>query len=241
MNNLHNNKKIYSRFWKAKKVKECSFWFTWEKFKALIPKRGSKLLDVGCGIRPRIPIRGSYFLDLSKSALKTLSSLGGICTCADATNMPYDDNFFDFVNASELLEHIDDDKKVLSEVYRVLKPSGHFSFSVPMGMKFWTKFDDAVYHVRRYESHELHKKVIDSNFKIKSYYINKPSKSQVYKNAAAFVFTKFPKLALLIEENINLHISKWFQRLRKQAWYTDRFVERLKDACGVICICQKQL
>ncbi len=45
--------------------------------------------------------------------------------------MPYTDNFFDFINISEVLEHVDNPQKVLQEVYRVLKKDGGAYISVP--------------------------------------------------------------------------------------------------------------
>ncbi len=45
--------------------------------------------------------------------------------------MPYEDNQFDFVNLCEVIEHVEYPKKVLSEIYRVLKPGGEVYMSVP--------------------------------------------------------------------------------------------------------------
>jgi len=239
MSNTANNKKLYSKLWNTKKLKSHKFWATWPEFEKLIPKKDPKLLDIGCGIRPRIPVKGSYFLDLSKSALDILASHGGNCTCGDAASLPHDSCFFNLVNASEVLEHIEEDEKVFSEVFRVLKNRGYFSLSVPLQMKYWTKFDDKVNHVRRYEPEELYSKIKKSGFKIRSFYINNPSKSPLFKNLAALILSLFPHLGLLIEDNITLPIAERVQRMKKKVWYTDGFVDKLKKASGVIVICQK--
>lgn len=49
----------------------------------------------------------------------------------DVYHLPFPDNFFDTVIASEILEHLKDDKKALKEIKRVLKPQGAFLVSVP--------------------------------------------------------------------------------------------------------------
>ncbi len=49
----------------------------------------------------------------------------------DATNLNFEDNSFDFVICSEVLEHIDDDIKAANEIYRILKPGGRAFVTVP--------------------------------------------------------------------------------------------------------------
>lgn len=51
--------------------------------------------------------------------------------------LPYADSSFDFVNASEVIEHVQDPVQVLQETYRVLVPGGSVYMSVPnrYGMK----------------------------------------------------------------------------------------------------------
>lgn len=47
------------------------------------------------------------------------------------TNLPFIDAYFDKVVCSEVLEHIPDDKKAISELTRVLRPGGILAVSVP--------------------------------------------------------------------------------------------------------------
>jgi SAM-dependent methyltransferase len=55
---------------------------------------------------------------------------GGVLR-GDATRLPFDDNTFDCVVTSEVLEHIQDDVTAISELTRVLKPGGHLGVTVP--------------------------------------------------------------------------------------------------------------
>jgi SAM-dependent methyltransferase len=49
----------------------------------------------------------------------------------DSYCLPFDDEVFDCVIASEILEHLYDDDRALAEIHRVLKPGGELVVSVP--------------------------------------------------------------------------------------------------------------
>jgi SAM-dependent methyltransferase len=51
--------------------------------------------------------------------------------CGDALNLPYADETFDCVIASEILEHIPEDDAAIAELVRVLKVGGTLAVSVP--------------------------------------------------------------------------------------------------------------
>lgn len=50
----------------------------------------------------------------------------------DLTELTFLDNNFDFIYCAHVLEHIPDDIKAISELYRVLKPGGTAVLSVPI-------------------------------------------------------------------------------------------------------------
>lgn len=74
---------------------------------------------------------------------------------ADACALPYDDAFFDAAVAFDVLEHIENDKKAVSELFRVLKPGGVFIFSVPAGSDIFSGHDRALGHFRRYDKEDV--------------------------------------------------------------------------------------
>ena len=53
----------------------------------------------------------------------------------DVHSIPFEDASFDFVMANHLMEHVDNDRTVLNEFYRVLKPGGWGILQVPID---WT-------------------------------------------------------------------------------------------------------
>lgn len=58
------------------------------------------------------------------------------------------DGQYDIVIAHHVLEHVDEDAKAMAEVFRVLKPGGHFIVSAPMNWSRETTFEDSRFRTR---------------------------------------------------------------------------------------------
>ena len=61
---------------------------------------------------------------------------------ADILNLPFAENSFDMVFCNHVLEHIEDDAKAMSELFRVLKPGGMGIFQVPQDLNREKTFED---------------------------------------------------------------------------------------------------
>lgn len=60
----------------------------------------------------------------------------------DIRQMPFEDNSFDVLFCNHVLEHIDDDKKAMQEILRVLKPNAWAILQVPLDRTRKTTYED---------------------------------------------------------------------------------------------------
>jgi len=60
----------------------------------------------------------------------------------DITNIPFDDNYFDFILCNHVLEHISNDRLAMSELFRVMKKGGWGIFQVPIDYDREVTYED---------------------------------------------------------------------------------------------------
>lgn len=61
---------------------------------------------------------------------------------ADIVNLPFEDDSFDVIICNHVLEHIVDDRKAMSELYRVMKKGGWGILQVPMKNSLTKTYED---------------------------------------------------------------------------------------------------
>lgn len=103
--------------------------------KIIDPQPDDKILDIGCNdgaLVKRLSACGcdARGIDINKEVLKKVKD--DRLQIMSATKLEFSDNTFHKVCAFEVLEHIDDTEKVLSEINRVLKPGSSFVCSFPL-------------------------------------------------------------------------------------------------------------
>jgi SAM-dependent methyltransferase len=63
---------------------------------------------------------------------------------ADITHMPFPDGCFDVILCNHVLEHIEDDRRAMQELYRVMAPGGWGIFQVPIRWRHETYEDFSI-------------------------------------------------------------------------------------------------
>jgi SAM-dependent methyltransferase len=151
---LEINQRFYDALWSGARLVEARRFNTWPLVASLLPQAPWRL-EIAPGLRPRLPIEGTQFIDISTPALSLLRQRGGQVVCGSITDLPYADQVFDLVCALDIIEHVDDDAPAWRELARVIKPGALLLVSVPLHPSRWTPFDDFVGHRRRYAPEEL--------------------------------------------------------------------------------------
>ena len=162
---VDDNRRFYDSLWSGCRLIEPDRFNTWPLVQSSLPASGLRL-EVAPGLRPRLPIEGTQFVDISAPALRLLSERGGRVTLAEVTALPFAEASFDLVCALDIIEHVEDDDGALSEIARVAKPGGMLMISTPLHPSRWTSFDDFVGHKRRYETPNLLQKLTQQHLTI---------------------------------------------------------------------------
>ena len=135
------NKKFYSDIFD----KEAGRYYRIQKkkiekiLKLLEEHKEGNILDIGCGdglitslIAERTGAR-AYGVDISRKAVIKAKKRGITAKVmnVDRHRFPFKEKTFDFVFCGDLLEHLYDTEKLLSNIKKVLKPNGYVIISVP--------------------------------------------------------------------------------------------------------------
>lgn len=150
-----------------------------------------RVLDIGCGTG-----YGSRFLydvgnkvssiDVSEKAIDYAGKnyAGPEYIKSSAENIPFSDGIFDAITAFEVIEHVPDPHKALSEICRVLKDGGSLFISTPnprnlrnivkhvlFGIPYPDKVDPTnSYHLKEFYYDEFLKVLKENGFAVRSKY-----------------------------------------------------------------------
>lgn len=223
---LRVNRGFYEALWAQARLIGPERFNTWplvRELAAATPRR----LEVAPGLRPRLPLQGTCFVDLSHAALRQLHAQGASAMHGMIGALPCADARFDLLCAFDILEHVADDEGALRELARVAAPGATLLLSVPLHAHAWTAFDEFVGHCRRYEPAAIVARLAAHGFAIER----------------SAIYGMQPRSSRLLD------LGQWYlthQRERAMWWYNRVFMplglrfqkplqwrEGLDDAAGV--------
>ena len=196
---LDANRHFYDALWSDARLVEPERFNTWPLVRSLLAP-GQRRLEVAPGLRPRLPIEDTQFIDISAPALAKLGARGSSGALGSITALPYRNAVFDLICAFDVIEHVDDDERAVAELSRVASPGAALITSAPLHPALWTAFDDFVGHRRRYEPEKLVAQLARHGFAV----------------ARSALFGMQPKSPRLVD------LGMWFllhRRARAMWWY----------------------
>jgi 2-polyprenyl-3-methyl-5-hydroxy-6-metoxy-1,4-benzoquinol methylase len=141
-----------------------------------IDGEGKKALDVGCGTGEHVCqllLRGFSVdaIDPSPYAISVTrekaEKIGFQCSTHVCGIEDFEEeNTYDFILASEVLEHVEDDSSAIKKISEYLGIGGKTLITVPHNMKLWSASDDVSGHLRRYAKDELREKLETAGLKV---------------------------------------------------------------------------
>jgi SAM-dependent methyltransferase len=124
-----------------------------------------KLLDLGCGMAPMYDFYEKYSTQITLLDWgNTFHNNSNIHISHDLNKpLPFEDNIFDTIIFSDVLEHLHNPKSIFSEMNRILKPDGVILLNFP----FFYGLHEIPYDYSRYTKYFIHVITTDLDMEIK--------------------------------------------------------------------------
>ena len=232
---LEVNRQFYDPLWADARLVEPQRFNTWPLVCSLVSPSQARL-EVAPGLRPRLPLDQTHFVDFSRPAVVKLCARGANAIVALVSALPFPDGAFDLVCAFDIIEHVDDEDATLAELSRVAAPNSAFLLSVPLHPERWTAFDDFVGHRRRYEPARLLAKLAEHGFSVeKSAAYGMRPRSSLLMDAGMWFLTHRREKAMWLYNRVLMPMGVRFQKkLALVAGLVDT-----EDVDEVLLVCRK--
>jgi ubiquinone/menaquinone biosynthesis C-methylase UbiE len=135
--------------------------FVWALMRRAGVSSPSWVLDAGCGTGRNLVEFGALAeeaegVDFSEEAVAFCRRRGleGVRR-ARLEELPFPDDRFDLIIATDVIEHIEDDRRALVELRRVAAAGANLIITVPAYSWLWSQHDVSLHHHRRYTLRRL--------------------------------------------------------------------------------------
>lgn len=114
------------------------YWYITKKSNILNSSKNIRLLHIAPEKNLQKVLKASTKINYISGDLNPLVADRKI----DITNINFENDYFDFIICNHVLEHVQDDRKAMSEIFRVLKLGGEAILQVPISKYNKETFED---------------------------------------------------------------------------------------------------
>jgi SAM-dependent methyltransferase len=231
-----SNRRFYDGLWSRARLIEPQRFNTWPLVSELCAQR-TRRLEIAPGLRPRLPLQDTVFLDLSAPALRALRTRDARATNGVIGALPFADRTFDLICAMDIVEHVADDDGALAELARVAAADAVLLLSVPLHPQAWNAFDDLVGHCRRYEPEAILAKLARCGFTLeRSAVYGMQPKSSTMLDIGMWFLRRHPRTAMRWYNRVFMPIGL---RMQKPLQWTDGMIEA-RGVDEVLLVCRRR-
>lgn len=128
--------------------------------KYVAPSPGFKILNIGAATGRSSEMLSRFgdvtSIEYDKDCCDFASKMTGLNIIhGSILALPFPENSFELVCAFDVIEHIEDDDKGVSEMKRVSKTNGYIFVTVPAFEQLWSHHDVVNHHFRRYKMDQV--------------------------------------------------------------------------------------
>lgn len=151
-------------------VNDVNYWWHYNRIRMVnsllsrysqVEKSSARILDFGCGTGGALYSLQKYYgfkevlgVDISSTAIRYAKGRGDCYHQIEYGDYDYVDGK-DIVLCLDVLEHIEDDRCMISGVLSRMKPGAYFIMTVPAMPRLYSRWDKMLGHYRRYSSNGL--------------------------------------------------------------------------------------
>ncbi|MES2837550.1 MAG: class I SAM-dependent methyltransferase [Bacteroidota bacterium] len=131
---LVNKIKYYGRM-----VLDLQILTIFSDIKKELPKLNGTVLDIGCGQSPYrylLNEKTTQYKGIDVAEAVSFDYINPDVTFFDGENIPFENNTFDAIVCTEVLEHVFNHQKLVDEMYRVAKPNAKAIITIPFSARY---------------------------------------------------------------------------------------------------------
>lgn len=228
------NEQTYARLWRYSRYvpPEATPWWP---LSLRLSQGARDRLEIGPGPYPKFPVEGTHFVDLVPAALDMLRAHGGTVHLGELHELSFADKSFDLVGLFELLEHVEEDERLLAEIARITRPGGTLVLALPLKMSLFNSWDKYAGHKRRYEPQELRDKVSRAGFELVEFEVRPDPLGRFWAAVITMMCRLFPGFAMWYNDRVIVPAT--LKLLRLVYYPASEWGTRAAEAgeCTVVC------